>query len=46
MQTQHIKKKDKDTMTEAGQGGGGLTSFGQISDGAEHIIGLDGADTQ
>lgn len=34
--------KEKELQTE---GVGGLTSFGQISDGAEHFIGVDG-DTQ
>ena len=42
MQTKHIKMKDRELQTEAV---GALTSFGQISDGAEHFIGVDG-DTQ
>ena len=41
MQTKHIKMKDRELQTEAV---GALTSFGQISDGAEHYIGVD--DTQ
>lgn len=45
MQTKHIKMKERENQTEGGHGGG-LTSFGQISDGAEHFIGADGADTQ